>query len=91
MKILLIEGKQSSTLDQGLEEIKHFESIENEFIKKYYPSYSITRWVSTFGENIYPTGLHQKVLFHLNKDGTYLLNDNAPKWLKDLFQKVIEN
>ena len=89
-EILLIEGKQSSTLNQGLEEIKHFESIEDEFIKKYYPSYSITRWVSTFGENIYQNGLNPKVLFHLNKNGTYLLNDNAPKWLKQLFKRVIE-
>ena len=90
-EILLIEGKQSSTLNQGLEEIKHFESIEDEFIKKYYPSYSITRWVSTFGENIYQNGLNPKVLFHLNKNGTYLLNDNAPKWLVDLFKRVINH
>lgn len=88
-EILLIEGKQSSTLNQGLEEIKHFGSIEDEFIKKYYPGYSITRWVTTFGENIYQNGLNQKVLFHLNKNGTYLLNDNAPKWLKELFERVI--
>ena len=90
-EILLIEGKQSSTLNQGLEEIKHFESIEDEFIKKYYPSYSITRWVSTFGENIYQNGLNPKVLFHLNKNGTYLLNDNAPRWLVDLFKRVINH
>lgn len=88
-EILLIEGKQSSTLNQGLEEIKHFGSIEDEFIKKYYPGYSITRWVTTFGENIYPNGLDSKVLFHLNKNGTYLLNENTPEWLKDLFERVI--
>ena len=88
-EILLIEGKQSKTLEQGLEEIKHFESIEDEFIKKYYPDYSITRWVTTFGEDIYGNELHPKVLFHLNKDGTYLLNKNSPKWLKDLFERVI--
>ena len=90
-EILLIEGKQSSTLNQGLEEIKHFGSIEDEFIKKYYPGYSITRWVTTFGENIYQNGLNPEVLFHLNKNGTYLLNDKAPKWLKDLFKRVINN
>ncbi len=90
-EILLIEGKQSSTLDKGLEEIKHFESIEDEFIKIYYPSYSITRWVSTFGENIYPNGLHQKVLFHLNKNGTYILNDKTPQWLVELFKRVINH
>ena len=90
-EILLIEGKQSSTLDQGLEEIKHFESIENEFIKKYYPSYSITRWVSTYGENIYENDIHPKVLFHLNKNGIFLLNKKTPTWLKDLIKQIINN
>ena len=90
-EILLIEGKQSSTLNQGLEEIKHFESIENEFIKKYYPGYSIARWITTYGADIYQNGLNSKVLFHLNKNGTYILNDKTPTWLKDLFKKVINN
>ena len=90
-EILLIEGKQSSTLDQGLEEIKHFESIEDEFIKKYYPNYSITRWVSTYGENIYGNDIHPKVLFHLNKNGTFLLNKKTPTWLIDLINKLINN
>lgn len=87
-EILLIEGKQSSTLNQGLKEIKHFEAIEDEFIKKYYPSYSITRWVSTYGENIYGNGIHPKVLFHLNKNGTFLLNEKTPAWLTDLIKRI---
>ena len=90
-EILLIEGKQSNTLDKGLEEIKHFESIENEFIKKYYPNYDITRWVSTYGENIYKEGIHQKVLFHLNKDGTFLFNEKTPTWLLNLVQTIINH
>lgn len=91
-EILLIEGKQSSTLDRGLEEIKHFEAIEDEFIKKYYPDYSITRWVSTYGEDIYSaTGIHPKVLFHLNKNGTFLFNEKTPSWLTDLVKRIINN
>lgn len=89
-EILLIEGKQSSTLNKGLEEIKHFESIENEFIKKYYPDYSITRWVSTYGEDIYDlTGVHPQVLFHLNKNGTFILNEKTPTWLTNLIKRIV--
>ena len=90
-EILLIEGKQSGTLNKGLEEIKHFEAIENEFIKKYYPNYSITRWVSTFGKNIYDKRLPPKVLFHLNKNGLYQLNEKTPKWLVNLFERIINH
>ena len=83
-EILLIEGKQSSTLEQGLEEIKHFESIEDEIIIPNYRDYSIERWVVTFGRDIYHNNLNSKVLFHLNKDGSYYVNDNAPSWIKNL-------
>lgn len=83
--ILIIEGKQSSTLKQGLEEIKHFESIENEFIKPNYKLYSITRWIVTYGNDIYKNNLNDKVLFHLNKDGSYYINKNSPLWFKKLF------
>ena len=84
-EILLIEGKQSSTLDKGLEEIKHFESIEDEFIKPYYRDYSIERWIVTYGRDIYHKNLNPKVIFHLNKNGTYYVNENAPIWIKELF------
>ncbi|WP_296854881.1 hypothetical protein [uncultured Methanobrevibacter sp.] len=83
-EILLIEGKQSSTLDRGLEEIEYFDSIEDEIITPNYRDYSIRRWVVTYGRDIYHNNLNPKVLFHLNKDGSYYVNDNAPSWIKDL-------
>ena len=83
-EILLIEGKQSSTLDKGLEEIKYFDSIENEIITPNYKDYSIERWVVTYGKDIYHNNLNPKVLFHLNKNGSFYVNNNAPSWIKDL-------
>lgn len=47
-EILLIEGKKLDTLSIGLKEIKNYDSIENEFIKKYYPNTTITRWISIY-------------------------------------------
>ena len=64
---------------------------EDEFIKKYYPGYSITRWLSTYGENIYENGIHPKVLFHLNKNGTFIFNEKTPSWLTDLIKRIINN
>lgn len=87
-EILLIEGKQSKTLNQGLEEIKHFESIENEFIIPNYEDYSIKRWVVTYGNDIYRNNLNNNVLFHLNDDGTFYVNENSPIWIKNLFNEV---
>lgn len=85
-EILLIEGKKSETLKKGLIEIQHFDSIENEFIYPSYHNYSITRWVVTYGKDIYQDGLNESVLFHLNTDGSYYINNNSPLWFKSLFK-----
>ncbi|MDD5959043.1 MAG: hypothetical protein PUC09_00150 [Methanobrevibacter wolinii] len=82
--ILLIEGKKSTTLSKGLEEIKHFESIENEIIKPNYPKYSIERWIVTYGKDIFNNDLNNKVLFHLNENGSFYVNKNSPIWLKKM-------
>lgn len=86
-EILLIEGKQSKTLNQGLKEIEHFESIENEFLIPNYKDYSIGRWIVTYGNDIYHNNLNDKVLFHLNDDGTFYVNKNSPVWIKKLFEE----
>ena len=78
-EILLIEGKKSSTVDQGFEELDNYDSIEEEFIKKYYPDYEISRWVVTFGDK-----RHRNVLFHLFTSGDFYINEKAPDWLKEL-------
>ena len=83
-EILLIEGKKSLTLQKGLEEIKHFESIEDEIIKPRYKDYSIKRWIVTYGKDIYHNGLNNNVLLHLNKNGSYYINKNAPSWIKEI-------
>ena len=59
--------------------------IEDEFIKPYYRNYSIESWIVTYGKDIYHKNLNPKVIFHLNKNGTYYVNENAPIWIKELF------
>lgn len=84
--ILLIEGKKLSTLNAGIKEIEDYDSIENEFIKKYYPDCNIYRYVSIFGgkKNNLP---HKKVLLYLNEAGEIIINPDAPKFIKDIFKK----
>ena len=85
--IILIEGKKLSTLQNGVEEIEDYDSIENEYIKPNYSDCSICRYLCIFGgfENTLP---HDKVLFYLRNDGKIIVNANAPQCLKDIFKKV---
>ena len=83
-EIILVEGKKLSTLNIGLEEIKNYDSIENEFIKIYYEGAKIVRWLSIFGGHQQSIP-HQEVLIYLNEEGKIFLNNNAPDSIKRAF------
>lgn len=83
--ILLIEGKQYSTLSKGLEEIENYDSIEDEYIYKYYPNSDIQRWITLFGGSNKSVP-HEKVLLQVTKDGDILVNNNAPVEFRNMFK-----
>lgn len=91
-EIILIEGKQLSTIQAGLSEIEDYDSIENEFIKIYYPDCKIFRYLSIFGgkSNFLPDS---KVLFYLNDYGNIIINPDAPDSVKQAssIQSLIHN
>lgn len=87
-EILLIEGKQMSTLDNGIEELENYDSIENEFIKVNYPKASIIRCLSIFGDNEIIESKFEKVLLHLNLSGEVVLGPIAPKYIKDMIAGI---
>lgn len=67
-EILLIEGKKLSTINLGLEEIEDYDDIENLYIRRFYPTYSIHRYLTIFGGEL--TKLpHEKVILYLNDNG----------------------
>lgn len=70
----LIEGKTIDKLQEGLDKLNDFDSIEEDILNQYY-DYKINRWVVICNGIISKQDLHQKQLFHLNEDGTYLLNE----------------
>ena len=86
-EIYVVEGKMFDKLGQGLSDILGYDAIENEHIKRSYPDYTITRWVSLFGgtEKEIP---HEKVLIYCNLYGDVMINQNAPDGVKEAFRKV---
>lgn len=82
--IVLVEAKKLSTLNVGLEEIKHYDSIEEEYINKYYPNSTDLRYLTLFGGSINELP-DEQVLIHMNLDGSIIINEDAPDFIKDLF------
>ena len=82
--VLLIEGKMLSTLSLGLQEIKNFDSIEQEYIQPEYENAKISRYLSIFGGDC--TSIpHEKVIFYLSDNGRIIVNENAPECFKECF------
>ena len=86
-EIYNVEGKKLSTLSAGIAEVETYDSIENEFIKPYYPGYSIQRWVSIFGGDLKNVP-HEKVLIYLNEVGEVYINNAAPANIKAAFNRI---
>lgn len=85
--ILLVEGKKLSTLANGIDEIKYYDSIENEYIKPEYIDVNIIRYVSIFGGR--KAGyLHHDVLIYMNLEGKIYINPSAPECVKSMFRAV---
>lgn len=86
-EIYLVEGKMHNKLAEGLYDITGYDAIENEHIKRSYPGYSITRWVTLFGGES-TTLPHEAVLILCNNKGKVIINPNAPQAIKDAFRKI---
>ena len=81
---LLIEAKKLSTLKEGLIELEHYGSIENEYIKKYYPDSLDLRYLTLFGGNSISLP-NSKVLVYMDYNGNIIVNNDAPDFIKELF------
>ena len=79
-EIINIEGKKYENMDKGIKELKLYDDIENIYVKKYYPKYTITRTVVLYGSNEETNKtLDIKVGFMLSKQGRLILGIKAPK------------
>lgn len=82
--VVVVEGKKLDTLQDGLEEIQYYGSIENEYIKPKYPNCNIVRGVSIFGGNLHAIPA-RGVIFYLNIRGEVCVSNDAPKCIKNSF------
>lgn len=85
-EVINIEGKKYQFRQKGIEELKNFGDIEENYIKKYYPKFKITRTVVLYG------GTEKKIVeievgFLLNENGDLVLGIKAP----ELFREAINN
>lgn len=85
-QVLLVEGKKLSTMQNGINEIQGYDSIEEDYINKFYPNCAVLRCVSIFGGNKRGQ-LHSDVLIYVNLSGEIFINPNAPLCVKEAFRK----
>ena len=89
LEIINIEGKTYQNRYQGIEELKNYDFIEQEYIKKYYPQYKIIRSVVLYG------GSENKIIeveigFLLNTKGEMILGIKAPKIFLFSLQNLLD-
>jgi len=84
--VINIEGKKYKFRHKGIEELKGYDFIEKNYIKKHYPKFKIIRTVVLYGSNEKQI-IEIEVGFLLNESGDLILGIKAPK----LFQNAIKN
>ncbi|TLD97752.1 hypothetical protein LS71_003195 [Helicobacter jaachi] len=78
LEIINIEGKKFQNKAQGIEELKNYNFIEQEYIKKYYPAYKIIRTLVLYGGNK-ANILETEIGLLLDENGNIILGIKAPK------------
>lgn len=85
-EVITIEGKKYKFRQNGINELKGYESFDKIYLNKYYPEYKIVRTVVLYGSNKKDI-IEVEVGFMLNSNGNLILGLKAPK----LFIRAIRN
>ena len=86
-QILILEGKRHDKVVDGIEDLKRYGPLEEEYVNKYYPRYTVTKHVVLFGGA--QTQIRQpEVAFLLNSNGDMILATHTPSVLKDAVQEL---
>ena len=88
-EVINIEGKKFKFRHKGIEELKGYDFIEKNYIKKFYPKFKIIRTVVLFG------GKEQQIIeieigFLLNEYGELILGIKAPYLFKDAIKNLLD-
>lgn len=74
-------------LKAGLKELNAYNAIINEHIRRSYPNYSISSWLTLFGGEL-GTIPNERVVIYVDSVGRVFINPNAPQPIKDAFAAV---
>jgi len=88
-EIINIEGKKFKFKHEGIKELKGYDFIEKNYIKKHYPEFKIIRTLVLFGSK------EQKLIeieigFLLNENGDLILGIKAPNLFKDAIKNLLD-
>lgn len=90
LKIINVEGKKDSTMEQGITELDNFDAFEEIYIKKYYPEYKeIIRTVVLYGGRK-DTIERIEISFLLNAKGQMILGIKAPELFKEAINNLLD-
>jgi len=90
LKVINVEGKKDTTMEQGIKELGNFDAFEKIYIKTYYPEYKeIIRTVVLYGGNK-NTIERIEVSFLLNANGQMILGIKAPELFKDAIKNLLD-
>ncbi len=84
------EGKTYANRSKGYEEMENFDFFEDEFVKKYFPSTTITRTLILYGGKKEVLD-NKKTGLLLNKNGLVVLGENAPELFKEAFTNLLSS
>lgn len=88
LEVLNIEGKTYKNRYQGIVELGNYDFIEENYIKKSYPDYTVVRTVVLYGGELMDNEqLEVEIGFLLNQQGKMILGIRAPQ----LFNQAIMN
>ncbi len=87
--VYLIEGKKLDTINAGLREIEDYDDIETLYINKYFPGYTVRRYLTIYGGkyNVLP---HEKILLYLNNQGKIIINSKEKELGNRIFSLAKE-
>lgn len=90
LKIINVEGKKVSTMEQGIRELDNFDAFEETYIRRFYPEYNeVIRTVVLYGGR---TEIIERieVSFLLNANGKMILGILAPDLFKDAIKNLLD-
>lgn len=89
-EIINCEGKKWKFRQNGINELANYNSVEKNYIKKYYPKFSIIRTVVLYGGTIETPPVEVEIGFVLNERGGLVLGIKAPKLFKDAIKNLLD-